>query len=228
MTDQLRSGESTRPIVPLPHEHAVTDDFDEWLEQQARRDANWDEIYPEPTDATATDRLLGALRYLRRQIDDAGFVADARVAEIREWQHQRTTTLQARVDHIERLLEGWTRAQHELSGGRSKTWNLPNGTLTLRAAQSRLVVEGDEDDVARTLQRRFGASSMVRLQRRVMKDAVKGVMEPGDVVNRSDTPPGYEARAVGVPSNDGFDSIDGLVLLVPTQDKFKATTGADR
>jgi phage host-nuclease inhibitor protein Gam len=200
-------------------------DFDEWLSDRAGTDASWDEIYPEPEDSVAADRLLGVLRYLHRQVADVETVYQARTAELQEWRAERQNGLLNRVAHIERLLEGWTRAQHKASGGRDKTWNLPNGKLTLRQAQTRLDFHGEEDAVAGRLQDRFGDAA-IRVQRKIAKSWLKDRVIAGPVDGAFHAPPGYEARAVMAPDGDGQPTgevIPDLILFVPTHPAFKAT-----
>jgi hypothetical protein len=208
------------------------DAYDRWSESQALDLEDTDAIYEAPEGQAQTDRLLGVLRFLDRIDADVHAVVAARTAELHQWRADRLQVTANRRQQIERLLEGWARAQHAASGGRTKTWKLPSGTLTIRPAQLRLVVSGDEQ-IAATRARNVLGEQARRTTYSVAKDTVKGLVVPGAPVHRDaagapiDVPVGYTAHRAMV-RDDSTESgstgevLEGLVLLVPTQDTFKA------
>ncbi len=204
--------------TPAPQFGAEAD-LDDWLEGQAQQDADFDEIYAPPADSAQADRLLGVLRWLERQENEAQAVAEARHQEITEWQLGRQHSIEQRRSHIERLLEGWARHLRAISGGRDKTWNLPNGTLILRSGQPRLVIVDDENAIAIRVADRWGPAAM-QVKRTVVKAVVKAGTTAGASAPLLAEAPGYTAHTV-VDKATG-EIIEGMALLLPDRDAFKA------
>lgn len=81
-------------------------------------------------DQTTANSLLRKLRSIERRRSEIVTVAQAERDRIDAWQTDRLDTLDAQQRHIERVLEGFMRAEHARS--KTKTLDLPNGLLTLR------------------------------------------------------------------------------------------------
>jgi phage host-nuclease inhibitor protein Gam len=94
-----------------------------------------------PKDADGANRLLRARARREAELADIALLADAEHARIAEWVADRAAGPTREVEAIDRALEGWARATHDASGGRVKTWKLPNGTLKLTAARESLIVD---------------------------------------------------------------------------------------
>jgi len=205
--------------VPDTRELTADEQLDEWLE------SSLDEIGDEPADQEQADRLLWALRGVRRRRAEVTDVGKARVQMISVWAGQQTDQLDARAAHLERLLEGWTRAEHDRSG--RKSWPLPAGQLKLQARRTRSEVDArmEAADAAHHVGALVGTgmlpSDAVKVERTVRAGTVKDNTVPGDVIpDYPNTPEGYEARtAVGTFDFGGAEPVvrvvPGVVLLVP-------------
>lgn len=170
-------------------------------------------------DRVWADRQLSKLRRLRHEIELSDEFASRRLDEIKGWHDAVTAKLYEQVDGIERNLEAYMRDEAEAAGLR--TLALPNGDLKLLGGPDarsyrRLVVVGDEDEVARQL-----PAELTRVKHTVDRQAAKKVAEPGPVVE--DAPEGeagYTAH-VAVLAESGV-VLDGVRYLVPQRTEFSA------
>lgn len=210
----------------------LTDDLDGWIEQGLPFELDGDN----PDDAHLTeladaDRLLGVLRHIERRRAEVNELVLSRTTEVKRWGHAQEVLLDRRQRHVEHLLDLWVRADHARSGQRTKTWNLPNGRLTLRPRQPRVeIISDDEDRTARELAGVLGPGAN-RVQHRVAKDFVKAAVAAGpalawqDLPTGKDLPAGYRAhQAVNPPTGE---VLPGIILLIPDGLRFSAKpTGA--
>lgn len=197
-------------------EMSVEERIDQWLEESLV------EIGDEPTDQEQVDRLLWALRSVRRRRAEVVELAKARFQLISTWAGQQTDQLDARAAHLERLLEGWAQAEHERTS--RKTWQLPAGELRVRARTARAVaMSSAKDNLVISAVAKLVPEAVVT-ERRVLPGEVKKVATAGHVVDAValgvDVPDGYEARQAVVADDPGeaeqsFVAVPGVVLLVP-------------
>lgn len=176
-----------------------------------------------PKDVEQADRLAWALRKVDQRVAEVDDVVQRRVDALTVWRDQQLDQLHARRADLERLIEGWARAQHALDKSR-KTWKLPSGMIPkLRERQARAVLIG-KGDVA-GVQAITGPGMLppdaIKVERSVRPGVVKDATEPGEVIkDHPDVPEGYEAReAVGWFDFGGPEAVrrvvPGIVLLVP-------------
>jgi len=210
---------------PLPSRQ-LDDELDQFLADDMLDDAG---EYRSPGGEAQADQLLGVLRFLSRRASEIQATADGRVEGIRKWQAERIKTIDAERSRIEHLLEGWARAQHEASGGKTVTWKLPSGELRLRPVQSKVHVLDDKESPE--LLRQAGLIGLLTehpatytvAKREVAEAAKRGA---GPVVSDVLTPePGYSVHYIPVPGTVPEDGeyLPGVSLLVPVVDrKFTA------
>ena len=205
--------------------------LDDWLDADIP-----DPSEPWEIEAQAdADKLLWALRSIERRRAEDAAVAEARIAEIREWQDARVAALDERRAFLERRLEGWARMRHAVSGGREVTWKLAGGELKLRPAQTKCEVDrrrrDGEDSIARVLAE-MGWANVVKIEHKVMKGDAKKIARPGAPLPIYPAPDGYVAHQAVVgddEAEEGYVEMPGVVLLVPAEERTfsavpKATT----
>lgn len=196
--------------------------LDAWLE------ASLEEIGDEPKDAEQADRLLWALRTVRQRRDEIVETAQARMQLISTWASQQMDQLDARAEHLERVLAGWTHAEHERTN--RKTISLPAGKLRVSALRQRTLLDERMADYDVVMAVRRYVPAAIKVAESVRRDDVKAVTEPGDPIDDyPDVPEGYRAyTAVMADSADSFVVVEGFVYLVPVEGraglKFEAVT----
>lgn len=223
-------------------ERTVEEKLDQWIE--ASLTAALEAVGDEPRDQEQADRLLWALRGVRRRRAETVEVARARVQMVTTWASHQTDQLDARAAHLERLLEGWAQAECERTG--RKTWSLPAGTLKVRARTIRAVATSAAQDVLVQDEIAQKVPAAVIEERRVLPGEVKRATKPGLLVDAAalgiDVPDGYEAHLALLHYPITHDAngdrlaepgeattvVPGVVLLVPVDGRagqqFSAVT----
>jgi phage host-nuclease inhibitor protein Gam len=182
-----------------------------------------------PADTVQADKLLRARRWVRRQQADVKATVAARKRELDDFAARRNEQFARRVAELEKLLDGWARAEHAASGGKTVTWQLPSGTVKLRPAPDRLEYTGDAEDVAADLVR-AGHEALTKTQ--VLpagKNEIKARVLDGPVIDGFEgAPEGYTAHYAVL--DDGSEQpsevLPGMVLLVADQKRLDITQGA--
>lgn len=213
---QARSAPAEPEEAPAP----LDDELDGWL---AADMLDEDGEYRSPGGEAQADQLLGVLAHLTRRAGDIKVTAQARVDKIAEWARERTESIDRERARIETLLEGWTRAQHEASGGKTVTWKLPAGELRLRPQQRKIHVLDDKatSEALRTI----GQTGLLQehpVTWTVSKTRVKerAGEELGPVAADVLVPePGYVMHHIPVPGTDPADGefLPGVFMLVPVE-----------
>jgi Gam-like protein len=209
--------------------------LDDWLE------GTLDEIGEEPADQEQADRLLWALRGVRRRRAEVHETASARIGLITTWRDQQVDQLDAREADLERLLEGWAQAQHETTS--RKTWKLPAGELQVRARRRKTDIDQGMDmaDIVAEVRKRI--PDAVKVTESVLVSEVADVADVGPVIaDYAHAPEGYEAHQAVLhlqdtspdingaprPPRDYVAVVKGVVFLVPVDGRegrtFKAVT----
>lgn len=196
-----------------------------------------EEIYGPPEDQEKADRLLHALRGVRNRKEQVDDLVKERIDAVRVWGSQQWDQLSAREAELERLLEGWARAQHADTG--RKTWKLPAGELRVRPLVPRtdLVPGTDVAKLGADVQAMTGPgmlpSAAVKTEVKAQLGVIKANTSPGELVADFPTPEGYEARQAVASFDFGGPElqhrvIPGVVLLVPLDgpagQRFSAVT----
>lgn len=119
----------------------LEDEMQEYLAGGDGYGSEYDGEPDAPADAEGANRLLRARGRRQKELADIGRLADAERARIAAWVEDRAAGPGRAIEALDRALEGWARAEHEATGGRVKTWKLPNGTLKLTAARESLIVD---------------------------------------------------------------------------------------
>ncbi len=207
--------------------------LDEWLS------GGTEELYGPPENQEQADRLLWALRGVRRRRDDVMGLVKDRLTALTVWRDQQLDQLGAREADLERILEGWSRAQHADTG--RQTWKLPAGELKVRALVARAEADArlDPEQAVASVKAFAGPGTPLR-QADVIKTVetllvgpIKKAARPGDLLpDYPDVPDGYEAHEAVVTADYGSGPTDkvvhGVVLLVPVDgpdgQKFSAVT----
>ena len=200
------------------------DDLDGW-ELDTMLDDDGQVRRPE-NDAHA-DKLLGVLAYLQRQQAKVARTAEHRIQSIRAWQADREAVAQRDIDRIEHQLEQWARAMHEQAGGKTVTWKLPNGTLALRKARTKIHVL-DERETPEMLARagRYDVLNehpiTYTVDKKAVAELVKKPEQRGPALSEQiGMPAGYVAHHVPVPGTEPADGeyLPGVYLLVPQDER---------
>lgn len=194
----------------------IEDQLDAWLDDALA------ELGEEPTDIDHAAKLLGAMRGIDRRVAEVDRLVSRRIEELREFHRAKRDPLLARRAHLERLIDGWARAESERTG--RKTWKLPEGEIAVRGRQPRMVLDDrvpvDDDLLGRVAGL---VPSAVRTERSILVGEAKKVGVPASVIeDYPDVPEGYNAATVQVPDpSDPAKLVDvpGLVLLVPRVDR---------
>lgn len=185
-----------------------------------------DEPPPPPTDAHGATRLLAAVRYRERDIENVKEIARRRIEPIEEWRKDRIAGAVRSIEFIERSLEVWMRRRHDESG--MLTENLPDGELRVRPGKQSMVAT-DED--AAVLWARFGNERRHLIRAKFEIDKAKAKEELGAGTPLSTT--AILALGLGelpdthkwcsVVDADGV-SVPGLVIAEPVKRVFGYTT----
>lgn len=192
--------------------------LDEWLT------GGTEELYGTPENQEQADRLLGALRGVRNRKEAVHDLVTQRIDAVKVWERQQWDQLGAREQELERLLEGWARAQHADTG--RKTWKLPAGELRVRPLRPRtdLLAGASKELVADGIKNMVGPGMLPGTAIKTVHTAQLGVIKdstrPGAVIEGYEAPEGYEARqAVGDFDFGGPETVERVipwvVLLVP-------------
>lgn len=216
---EIRQAPAPDPAPAEPQRTPLDDELDGWLAADMLGD---DGDYREPQGHPEADQLLGVLAFLAHRQLMVDATAAGRIATIQQWKAERTEQLDRERDRIEAKLEGWARAQHEASGGKTVTWKLPSGELRLRPNQRKVHVLDDQGSA--DLLRRAGHGELLTEHPAtwtVSKTNVK--KRAGDTLgpvaaDALSPEPGYVAHlipATGDPTTGEF--LPGVYLLVPTE-----------
>jgi hypothetical protein len=199
----------------------IEDQLDAWLDDALA------ELGEEPADVDHAAKLLGAIRGIDRRIAEIDGLVARRIEELREFHRAQRDPLLGRRAHLERLIDGWAKAEAERTGRR--TWKVPEGVIEVRGRKPRMVVD-DRATVDADLLDRLAklVPTAVKTERSLLVGEVKKVAAPASVIDGYDVPDGYEAAAVQVPDPQRPDGplVDapGLVLLVPRTDRAGQVT----
>ena len=180
-----------------------------------------------PEDDAHADKLLGVLAYLQRQKAKVARTADHRIQSIRTWQADREAVAQRDIDRIEHQLEQWARAMHEQAGGKTVTWKLPNGTIALRKARTKVYVLDDRETPE--MLARAGRYDVLNehpatytVDKKAVAELVKKPEQRGPALSEQiGMPAGYVAHHVPVPGTEAADGeyLPGVYLLVPIDER---------
>lgn len=209
---------ATREADPEP----LGDDLDEWELETMLDDEG---MVRTPEDDTHADKLLGVLAYLERQKARIARTAEGRISSIKTWQVDRETRAQYQIDEITHRLEGWARAMHERSGGKTVTWKLPSGTLALRKARTKVhVLDATETPEMLARAGRYDVLSehpiTYTVDKKAVAELVKNEAQRGPALTEQiGMPAGYVAHHVPVPGTEPGDGeyLPGVYLLVPVE-----------
>ena len=190
--------------------------------------AEYDTEPARPETAERADRILWRLRTAERELESFRELVAARKAQLDAWLADMSRGPERVIAYCERALEGYARYQHELSGGRTVTFKLPNGVLKLTKPQGKLIVD-DEAELLAVLDQ-LAAEHMtageawpelVRTERNVrvaeLKKVATWLLMEGDELEGAD--PDYDHYKLVI---DG-ELIPGAHLQTPRQRTFKQT-----
>lgn len=206
---------------------AVEEQLDAWIEGALT------ELGHQPENHEEADRLLWALRGVRRRRAEAQAVVRARKDQLDTWLRQQTDQHDAAERRLVDLLQGWTHAQAEQTG--RQTFRLPAGTLQVRKRLVRAVVIGDAKGPITVAGVRGLVPDAVKTTHEVLPGQVKSVARPDTqditpwaIQQGVDVPDGYSARQALVGEGDGTQRVPGVLLLVPVEGRpgrtFEAKT----
>lgn len=157
----------------------LADDLQAFLSEPT--EDGWDlNLQPEgwhPATSHDADRLLRGIRRHENELAEIKALAGAEIKRIREWAEDRAAGPERQIAAAELAVEGWARAEHRASKGRTVTWTLPNGTLRLRPGRQSLVVDDEAETVAFLIE--VGAESLIKREvRRTELKRQVGVIKP--------------------------------------------------
>jgi hypothetical protein len=159
-----------------------------------------------PEGIDQADKLLWALRGVRRRQAEVAAVAKARTDQVNAWRDDQLASLGRDEARLSALLEGWAHAQHEDTG--RKTWKLPAGELKVRPRMVTADWMGDDPAALAKV-----VPEAVVTEQRVMPGEVKKIAQRGYRWPERDpcAPPGrlaYHALVAG-------KEAPGIVLYAP-------------
>jgi Gam-like protein len=123
----------------------LRDDLDDWLTGEG--DLSWDEEPRPPERPEDASWLLRAIAKAERDATAIRALATAERQRIAAWEDDRLAGPARVVQRAERQLAAWALGQNR-ENPKAKTWVLPNGTLRLRAATAKIVIDDQSALVA--------------------------------------------------------------------------------
>lgn len=213
-------------------DQALRDDFDAFM---AGDDYGYDDDpdveLPPPEGAAQANGLLRSIRRLERDAAEIVALYANEVERARRFRDDRLAGIEREIDRRARLLEGFARAH--LRGRRTKTQQLPTGTLSLRAGRAKVHVIDERRAVIEAFG--FSRGGWVRTKQEIDKTEIAGELFAGSVIVDTDqpAPAGHEWRQALIV--DGFDArwmivlprvtaLSAVRLLWPIEDSFSYKT----
>ena len=223
---------------------SLEDDLDAYLDIEVPTepdpdDPDHDVVLPAANQELA-DKLLYKARRLDQELADIRALADKRRADIDRWEADRSHGIHRERARIDQSLEGFMRAWHR-ANPRTKSLNLPNGKVALRApGRGKMIVK---DELAFIAWAKDHDPALLRFEPKVAKAELAneevitrrpGVVEddpanPGRLLQtyRLMAPvPTGEVDAEGNTLTEQV-SVPGVVYAVPIDDSFSVTLTTD-
>lgn len=198
--------------IPYP-DNDLTADLDDFIAEPlfAAPDA--------PKDAERANYLLRRLTRISENLDQVNAVVAAEVQRIADWKAERAGVLEREQAWVEHALEGFMR--EAVRTGSSKTMHLPNGTLTVRAARSRVIV----DDEAAVLEwAKANAPEAVKVTESVLKGQIDDLAVDKHKTSQTVRDDGTEVEVLELIA-DGGELIPGIHVETPTLPTFAVKIG---
>lgn len=170
----------------------------------------------DPLDPTTANAVLRKLRALQRQRGEVIAVAHAEQDRIDAWKRDRTETIDSQAAYLERILDGFMRAEHART--KAKTLQLPNGTLRLRAPSSRVEVVDQAAFVAWA--REHHADLLTTPEPQPVKAAIKK-LPLGGITSRHD-----DVELLAIHDPDTGEAVPGVLVERSTRDTFGFTVAS--
>jgi len=167
-----------------------------------------------PKDAERANYLLRRLTRITENADQVKALADAEAQRIADWKAERLGVLEREQAWIESALEGFMR--EAVRTGSSKTMHLPNGTLTVRAARSRVIVD---DEPALIEWAKDNAPAAVKVTESVLKGQIDDVAADTRKTSQTVRDDGTEVAVCDLITDSG-EVIPGVHTETPTLPTF--------
>lgn len=203
-------------------------DLDDYLGAQVPLGAseNGPEVMPAPDESFA-DKLLYRARRLVAEAAQIRDHANARVAEIRAWEADRTAGIVADQRRVRRSLAGFTQAYIRANPKR-KSIPLPNGTLKLTAPGAGKIEIDDERVLVKWCEDN-GRADLLRYVPQPAKAAISAIDQrhpapPRTIENEHGEPEVWETWSIMATIGEGEErelvKLPGVVYMRRRDDRF--------
>lgn len=201
----------------------LQDDLDAYL-VGADEWSDIDEDPPVITDDAGVDRLLRAVAVGEREQARVKAVADANVAQMRQWQDDRTKSITDRIAWLRRSLETWARATIDPKA-KVRSRAFPSGRVGLKKPTTRMVSTLAIDDIATANTLRALNPSFASVAASVHVVDIKRVTQVGQQLpDATPDADGYVAHEAVTIDDDGTVTVlPGVHYLVKPDDDVTIT-----